>query len=143
MRKCTSRYFLSLGLISVGSVVVLFLQVQWTEYRARQNTDNYTNMTVEIAQTNTAVVSERSEVSEISEVSEGKITSDTTAGSVSEVSEEKIFESLMMERREVMRAACHQTGLDKKDRGDYLLRTSVEHCGGQRFRCCYVSSLTP
>ena len=43
-------------------------------------------MTVEIAQTNTAVVSERSEVSEISEVSEGKI-SDTT---VSEVLEEKI-----------------------------------------------------
>ena len=116
MRKCLSRYFLTFGLITTGTMIVLFLQLQRAEHSASQNTNNQPNIKVEISQT----------------VSE-----------VSEMSEEKIFESLMMERREVMRTACHQTGLDKKDRGDYLHRTSVEHCSGQRFRCCYVSSLTP
>ena len=137
MRKCTSRYFLSLGLISIGSVLVLFLRVQWAEYSARQNTDNYSNMTVQISQTQPPVVSERLEKSEVR--CRG-LTPLPSVSEVSEVSEEKIFESLMRERREVMRAACHKMGLDKKVKDDQLHRTRVEHCNGPRFRCCLRQS---
>ena len=97
MRKCISRYFISFGLISIGTMIVLFVQLQRAEHSPRHNTDNHPDdIKLEISQTNQAVVSE--------------------------MSEEDIFESLMRERREVMRAACHQEGLDKKGH-DALHRT--------------------
>ena len=87
MRKCISRYFISFGLITIGTILVLFLQLQRAELRDSQNINNRHNIEVEFAQTNPAVVSERSQ--------------------------EEIFMSEMRERREVMRAACQQEGLDR------------------------------
>ena len=95
MRKCYSRSLISFGLIIIGTIIVLRPE------SFRQNINNQTNMSVEISQTNPAVVSEVTEKSE-----------------VSHTPEEETFDSVMRERREVMRAACHHVGLDKKGNDD-------------------------
>ena len=101
MRKCYSRSLISFGLIIIGTIIVLLPE------SFRQNIKTQTNVSVEISQTNLAVVSAVSERLE-----------------VSHTPEEENFDSLMRERREVMRAACRHEGLDKKGNDD-LHRTVV------------------
>ena len=112
MRKCLSRYFLTFGLITIGTMVVLFLQLQRAEHTASQNTNNQPNIKVEISQT----------------VSE-----------VSEMSEEEMFESLMRERREVMRAACQQEGLDKAGEDDLHRINPWEYLINKRYNIVWCN----
>ena len=112
MRKCLSRYFLTFGLITIGTMVVLFLQLQRAEQSASQNTNNQPNIEVEISQT----------------VSE-----------VSEMSEEEMFESLMRERREVMRAACQQEGLDKAGEDDLHRINPWEYLINKRYNIVWCN----
>ena len=93
-------------------MVVLFLQLQRAEHSASQNTNNQPNIEVEISQT----------------VSE-----------VSEMSEEEMFESLMRERREVMRAACHQEGLDKAGEDDLHRINPWEYLINKRYNIVWCN----
>jgi len=117
MRKCISRYFLTFGLITIGTMIVLFLQLQWAEQSqsAGQNSNNQPNMKVEISERSPAV----------------------TVGS--EVSEEETFESLMRERREVMRAACQQEGLDKAGEDDLHRINPWEYLINKRYNVVWCN----
>ena len=117
MRKCISRYFLTFGLITIGTMIVLFLQLQWAEQSqsAGQNSNNQPNMKVEISERSPAV----------------------TVGS--EVSEEETFESLMRERREVMRAACQQEGLDRAGEDDLHRINPWEYLINKRYNVVWCN----
>ena len=117
MRKCISRYFLTFGLITIGTMIVLFLQLQWAEQSqsAGQNSNNQPNMKVEISERSPAV----------------------TVGS--EVSEEETFESLMRERRKVMRAACQQEGLDKAGEDDLHRINPWEYLINKRYNVVWCN----
>ena len=112
MRKCISRYFITFGLITIGTMIVLFLQLQRAEQSTSQNTNNQPNIKVEISQT----------------VSE-----------VSEMSVEETFDSLMRERREVMRAACKQEGLDKAGEDDLHRINPWEYLINKRYNIVWCN----
>ena len=116
MRRCISRYFISYGLITTGTIIVLFLQLQRAEHSANHPSD----VEVEISETTRAVAA-------------------AAVPEVSERPEEEIFVSELRERREVMRAACQREGLDRAGEGDLLRINPWEYLINKRYNIVWCN----
>ena len=116
MRRCISRYFISYGLITTGTIIVLFLQLQ----RAEHSTNHPSDVEMEISETTRAVAA-------------------AAGPEVSEVSEEEISVSELRERREVMRAACQEEGLDRAGEGELLRINPWEYLINKRYNIVWCN----
>ena len=85
MRRCLSRYYLTYGALTIGTIVFLFLQLEQVD-RIQGNSSSALN---------------------IEEKGEGR-------QRLEEPIQEDNFTRTMRERQDVMRAACRQEGLDRE-----------------------------